>query len=378
MAHDSSTNGPGELPPQSLGRRKMLGFAALATTIPVAGGLLDRPASAAAAYGAAVSGVAASGTDPVLPDYEPIPPSAFGPTLNANGYYAGRIKGNLYWITDGIYQSMILSTRTGVVLVDAPPSIGHNLFRAIETITKENGRPSRVSHIVYSHSHADHISAAGLFGKSVVRIGHSETRQLLKHTPDPNRPLPQITYDDHYVLEVGGERLELRYHGPNHSPDNTFILAPAYETLMVVDVLYPGWTPFLNLSVAQDIPAWYKAHDQVMKYPWKTFVGGHMGRLGQRVDGELQKQYIRDLERSAREAIAKVDITPYYSKYVGESGNSWGLVRQYFDAMARYAAAPVIAAYSGRLAAVDVLTESHALVLIESLRVNNGLVPMHE
>jgi hypothetical protein len=37
-----------------------------------------------------------------------------------------------------------------------------------------------------------------------------------------------------------------------------------------------------------------------------------------------------------------------------------------------------LAAYSGRLAAVDVLTESHALVLIESLRVNNGLVPMHE
>ena len=59
-----------------------------------------------------------------LPDYAPIPKSALGPALNDQGYYVGRVEGNLYWVTDGVYQSAFLTTRDGVVLLDAPPTIG--------------------------------------------------------------------------------------------------------------------------------------------------------------------------------------------------------------------------------------------------------------
>ena len=44
-----------------------------------------------------------------LPDYAPIPRAAFGPALNEQGYYVGRVERNLYWITDGTYQSAFLS-----------------------------------------------------------------------------------------------------------------------------------------------------------------------------------------------------------------------------------------------------------------------------
>jgi len=38
-----------------------------------------------------------------LPDYAPVPRSALGPALNAQGYYVGRVEKNLYWITDATY-----------------------------------------------------------------------------------------------------------------------------------------------------------------------------------------------------------------------------------------------------------------------------------
>ena len=38
-------------------------------------------------------------------DYAPIPRSALGPALNEEGYYAGRVERNLYYVTDGVYQS---------------------------------------------------------------------------------------------------------------------------------------------------------------------------------------------------------------------------------------------------------------------------------
>ena len=73
-----------------------------------------------------------------LPDYAPVPKSALGPALNAQGYYVGRVEKNLYWVTDATYQAAFLTTRDGVVLFDAPPTIGHNLQRAIDEVASAN------------------------------------------------------------------------------------------------------------------------------------------------------------------------------------------------------------------------------------------------
>ena len=56
------------------------------------------------------------------------------PALNDQGYHVGRVERNLFWVTDGTYQSAFLATDEGVVLFDAPPTIGHNLQRAVDEI----------------------------------------------------------------------------------------------------------------------------------------------------------------------------------------------------------------------------------------------------
>ncbi|MEU4673022.1 MBL fold metallo-hydrolase [Amycolatopsis sp. NPDC023774] len=344
-------------------RRALLKTVATAAVVPAATGL----------FGATLAGSASAAESDTLPEFAPVPAASAGPALNADGYYVGRIEGNLYWVTDSFYQAMFLTTAEGVVVVDAPPTIGHNLLRAIDDVTKVNGMPNKVTHLIYSHSHADHIGASAILGSDVVRIGHTETRRLLRADGDPNRPAPTETFDDRYVLKVGGERLELTYHGPNHSPDNIFIHVPDHETLMVVDVIFPGWVPFKNLAVSQDIPAWVKAHDIAMAYPWKTLVGGHLGRLGARADGYLQKQYLADLDQAVRDASETVDPTPYFQKY-GPSGNAWAIFKTYLDAVARQAAEPVIAKYTGTLAAADVFTVDNAFTLLESHRIDSDLL----
>ena len=59
----------------------------------------------------------------------------------------------------------------------------------------------------------------------MVRIGHVRISACCAATMT-RRPPPTVTFEDRYVLEVGGERLELAYHGPNVTPDNIFIHAP--------------------------------------------------------------------------------------------------------------------------------------------------------
>jgi glyoxylase-like metal-dependent hydrolase (beta-lactamase superfamily II) len=308
-----------------------------------------------------------------LPDFAPVPTGSLGPALNAQGYFVGRISGHLYWVTDSFYQAMFLATHEGVVLVDAPPTLGHNLLRAIKDVTDATGTTSRVTHLIYSHNHADHIGAAALFGNKVERIAQTQTRALLRAAADPNRPAPTLTFDDTLAVEVGGERLELAYHGPNHSPDNIFVHAPDHATLMLVDVVFPGWVPFKHLAESQDIPGWIAAHDTALDYRWNTLVGGHLGRLGTRADVHLQKNYVTDLQDSARTTLSTLDPTPYFAKY-GPTGNAWAIFKTYLDAAAQQAAAPVVNAYLGRLAAADVFTLDNAHTMVNSLRIDNDVL----
>src|SRR5258708_4706402 len=210
--------------------RAFLAGAAAAAAAPTALAVLGAAAPASAS--------AATGCPP--PGSAPVRPPALGPALNADGYFVGRITAPLSWVTDSFYQAMFLDRRDGVVLSDAPPHIGPNLLRAMEAITTANGMPGTVTHLVYSHSHADHIGASSLFGPDVIRIGQAENLRLLLRDDDPNRPPPTVTFEDRYVLEVGSEFLELAYHGPNVTPDNIFIHAPAHQTAGPVTAKYPG------------------------------------------------------------------------------------------------------------------------------------------
>ena len=348
-----------------LSRRGLLSRAALLATVPAAAAVLGPSLLAGAADSAAAA------TEDGLPSFAPVPPSSFGPALNADGYFVGPIKDNLYWVTDGFYQSMFLVTARGVVVVDAPPTIGHNLLRAIAAVTAATGTTSTVTHLIYSHFHADHIGASSIFGDNVTRVGHVQTRQLLLEAGDPNRPAPTMTFKDRHVLQFGRDRLELAFHGPNHTPDNIFVFAPRHKTLMVVDVIFPGWAPFKNLALSQDIPGWVRAHAVARSYPFETFGGGHLGRLGVRADVDLQRQYVADLDASARQTLASLDPTPFFQSY-GPSGNAWAIFKTYLDAAARQTAEPVVAKYLDQLGGADVFTIDNAFAMFESLRIDAG------
>jgi glyoxylase-like metal-dependent hydrolase (beta-lactamase superfamily II) len=299
-----------------------------------------------------------------------VPASSLGVALNEQGYHVGRVERNLYWVTDGVYQSAFMTTRDGVVLFDAPPSIGGNLQRAVDEVAAAEGVSNTVTHLVYSHHHADHGGAASLF-PGAVRVGHEETRRLLLRDGDPARPVPEVTFADTYTLGVGGERAELAWHGSNHSPDNIYIHFPDHDTLMFIDVVNAGWVPIYNLNLSEDVQGYIGAPEVALSYPWSHFICGHLGRLATRDDVAVHQSYIADIEASSREALASVNPVPYYVHY---GQNAWAGVKAHLDEVTERAAAPVIAKYTGVLAAADieVFTRTTTFAIMQSLRLDKG------
>jgi glyoxylase-like metal-dependent hydrolase (beta-lactamase superfamily II) len=326
--------------------------AGLAAAAVPAAALLGQPTAAAAAV-----------TGPT-PTTAPVPPPAKGPAIPAPGYLIEEIAERTYWLTDGLYQMIFLATAEGVVVVDAPPTIGNNILRAIASVTK-----APVTHAVYSHHHADHTGAMTLYDGARF-YAQREVSGLLRQARDPNRPLPDVTFDDRLTITAGEDRIELAYHGPNHSPGNIFTYLPDQRVLMLVDVVFPGWVPFAYLAESQNIPGWLNAPDQALSYPFETFVGGHLTRLGTRDDVTIQQQYVAELKAAAANAIDTFNPATIYGSV--DATNPWAVFRAYLDGVATQAADAVVPHWIDKLGGADVYTQSNAYQLVESLRIDYG------
>src|SRR5215216_4815050 len=280
--------------------------------------------------------------------YMDVPASSQGPAVDpAKGYRLQDLGGGLYMVTDNAYQSMFLVYDRGVVVVAAPPPYAAHIPHAIAEVSNKP-----VTHIVYSHSHSDHIGGTKSLGGRPVIIAHDETLRLLKRAADPNRPLPTVTFSDRYTLRVGNQVLELSYHGNAHEPGNIFIYAPAQRVLMVVDVVFPGWMPWRRFALAQDIPGYFAQVEEIRKMNWEILVGGHVARIGTHADVDVQAEFNQDVKKAATTAL--VSTKPGVTLNPLDSTNPWAGFDNYIDRVAGQCVNTLTPKWSTRLAGFDV------------------------
>src|SRR5216684_1851312 len=279
----SPTSEP-ETPARSpLTRRNLIATTGLAAAFVSAAPFLGRGAAALAS----VDTTCPPGTT------APVPPPAKGPAIPKSGYLVEEIADRVYWLTDGLYQMIFLVTAEGVVAIDAPPTIGRNILRAIAKVTR-----SHVTHAVYSHHHADHTGAMVLYSKARF-YAQREVAGLLRQTKDPNRPLPDVTFDQRLTVRAGQDRIE-----------------------------------------------------QALRYPFHTYVGGHLTRLGNRDDVVIQQEYVAELKAQAAKAIDDFNVESIYSSV--DPTNPWAIFRAYLDGVSAQAANAVTPRWINRLGGADV------------------------
>jgi glyoxylase-like metal-dependent hydrolase (beta-lactamase superfamily II) len=302
---------------------------------------------------------------------------AMGPIIPEKGYLVEEIRDNLYWVTDGSYNTMFLVTDVGVVAVDAPPSIGQSYLTAISEVTNKP-----ITHVIYSHAHLDHIGAAGIFPKNATFIAHLDTAAELKRAMSLTKndsavlPAPMITFPNNYTLQIGNQTLELSGgclvcdYGDNHIPGNLFIYAPNQKALMLVNVVYPGWVPFVYLAIANDVAGFIEAHDIVLNnYDFDTFVGGHLTRLGTRDDVIIQQEFVSDLGKAAAKANNEVQFSNIVTQ-VGKTNDVWLLYSKYIDAVNENCVQNMLPKWENRLGGAESFMSTHCFAMTQAGRVD--------
>ena len=137
---------------------------------------------------------------------------------------------------------------------------------------------------------------------------------------------------------------------------------------MVVDVVFPGWTPFKDLAMAQDVPAFLAAHDKILEYDFDTYVGGHLTRLGTREDVKIQKEYFQDVQNNAALANQQVSFMKIAQKFGFE--NPWLVFQIYADTITQQCADETVPKWIDKLGGVDLFTYDHCWKISESQRID--------
>lgn len=231
-----------------------------------------------------------------------------------------------------------------------------------------------VKYFIYSHTHKDHVGTADIFPDNVTYIAQEETANHLKLVNDSKRPIPTITFADNYTLKVNNETmLKLDYPGVTHKPGNIFIYAPDQQTLMFVEVIYPGWVPFDGLGRSENVTGYIDTTNKIMNNydDLINFVGGHLTRIGTMEDMHTQQEFLSDLKSTSQQVIQNVSFADI-AKVVGPSnpGNPWAITNSYLDTVTNQCTLQMTDKWKDRLGGVDIFLDDNCTAMLKSLRLD--------
>ncbi|HEX6106064.1 MAG TPA: MBL fold metallo-hydrolase [Gemmatimonadales bacterium] len=284
-------------------------------------------------------------------------------SAGAGGYVVERIAGRLHCLSANGTMTVFLATDSGVVAVDAPPPLMEVYLPAVRSVI-----PAPVTHLIYSHSHLDHIGGASRMPPGAVRIAHEETARTLARRSDPGRPAPTRTFAVADTLRVGGDILVLRHHGPNHDVGQLLVYAPRERVLVGID-LWNGSAPWFRMGGGKDVPGYLALHDSLLAYDFDVFVGGHGAATGTRRDIERQREYLWDVVAAADSAVAAVNYAAGVAG-VPPAAHPYEKLAKFYARQAADCARRVLAHWRGRLPGVEAATPSHCEAMLESRRVD--------
>ena len=185
-----------------------------------------------------------------------------------------KVKDDLYVIHNVFVpgNTTALITNEGVVLVDDKFEVDHaNILAMLKTVTNQP-----VKYVINTHHHGDHSGGnAKMQAMNVQVVANERARQYMVDGKQPG--LPQMTFDNHAYVHLGGKAVELFYFGRAHTAGDTFVLFPAQRTLATGDAFtFGAATPqLIDYQGGGSAKDWTKTLDGALALDFDTVVPGH-------------------------------------------------------------------------------------------------------
>ncbi|MCW8900863.1 MAG: MBL fold metallo-hydrolase [Gammaproteobacteria bacterium] len=211
------------------------------------------------------------------------------------GHSVKKVSDGLYVFRWWVYRNIFMVTDEGVIVTDPLNPKAAKLLR--NEIRKITDKP--VKYVVYSHNHHDHISGGNIFKEEGAKfIGHKNILKELGDHPSAVTPLPDITFDSEYTLQLGGRTIELKYFGPNHGESLVVMMLPKEKILFVVDIVTPRRVAFRSMPDFWP-DEWIRSLKEIEQLDFDYVISAHGPENQPAIDPAAvvkeQRMYLEDL-----------------------------------------------------------------------------------
>ena len=237
------------------------------------------------------------------------------------------IKREITRVSDGVYRfqnrfhmSMFVISGAGVVVVD-PINSQAAKWLGVE-IAKITDQP--ITHLVYSHSHADHASGGAEFGEVQHVIAQQNAPAVIDGVS------PTIRFSEQMSFSQGSKTFELTYLGPGHGSDLIAIVVRPDNVAFVVDAVSSKRLPYRNFAGA-NVDHWTDQVRKVNALDFDIMIGGH-GAIGVKADVAAGVAYLEELRAAvlaglqAGNSVAQLQQSDMLGSY-----SDWGSYDQWRD-----------------------------------------------
>ncbi len=237
-----------------------------------------------------------------------------------------RIAGDLYRFQNQFHYSVFLVTSAGIIATDP---INADAARWLKQALAERFPGKPVRYLIYSHSHADHISGGEVFADTATVVAHENARARIVGERVPTE-VPELTFTDRLTLRLGGQSVELIHFGPGHS-DNLVVMRFAQaRTLFVVDIVAPKRLPYQYLTDA-DIDGWIATLKAIEGLDFDILAPGH-STLGNRNDIVEHRTYLELLRARVNAAmLAGQPLEDIKRSVKMDEFSHWGAYRDWLE-----------------------------------------------
>lgn len=195
-------------------------------------------------------------------------------------------------------------TKDGVVVVNAGGSylLAASLHAEIKKLTKqpvkyvilENGQGHAMLGSSYWKEQGAtiiaHEDAAAEIEKKQFDIAAAAQRRLQDKFFRTKVVMPDKTFSDKMVLEVGGERIEILNLGPAHSPGDISVWLPAKKVVIAGDMAFH--IRMLPVFEYTDTAGWVESWDNFLALGAKHVIPGHGGPTDYATVTKYTKDYL--------------------------------------------------------------------------------------
>lgn len=207
------------------------------------------------------------------------------------------VTGDVYRFQNNFHNAMFVVTEEGIVVTD--PINAEAVTWLKEELAERFDKP--VTHMILSHSHADHASGGQGWG-DITMIAHENFKRHVE-AGDVDTAVPTETFADSYAFSTGGKDFELTYLGEGHGDDLIAVVVRPENVAFVVDVVSPGRLPYRDFGGA-DIDGYIGQIEAVEALDFEIMVPGH-SRNGTKRDATETRIYVEELRDGVKAALAE-------------------------------------------------------------------------